>query len=276
MLLRKFAACGALLLGSLATVAQTPQAIPADAAKETVTKAAPGNSRWPTAAQALAISKGKQVRVVLVGDSTMQTNSGYGDGFCALVTADTACINAGRGGRSTMSYRAEGAWQIILDYLGKLTPAERSKTWVLIQFGHNDMPGKPGRSTDLATEFPANLHHYVQDLKTVGANAVLVTALSRRSYKEGKIDNTLEPWAEATRKVAGDESVPLLDLNAESVAYLNKVGMTEADTLAVEPEPGPKFDRTHLGPKGAALFGKMVARELVAAVPELKSHFQIP
>jgi lysophospholipase L1-like esterase len=27
---------------------------------------------------------------------------------------------------------------------------------VLIQFGHNDQPGKPGRSTDLATEFPIN------------------------------------------------------------------------------------------------------------------------
>lgn len=275
MSFRNFVALGSLIFGSLATVAQTQQAIPTEAAKETVTKATPGNSRWPSVDQALAASKGKHVRVVLVGDSTMQVGSGYGTGFCALVSLDTACINAGRGGRSTMSYRAEGAWQIILDYLGKLSPAERNKTWILIQFGHNDQPGKPGRSTDLATEFPANLHHYVQDLKALGANAVLVTALSRRSYKEGKIDNGLEPWAEATRKVAKEETVPLLDLNAESVAYLNQVGMTEADTLAVEPAPSPKFDRTHVGTKGAALFGGMVARELVTAVPELRTNFNL-
>ena len=35
------------------------------------------------------------------------------------------------------------------------------------------------------------------------------------------------------------------------------------------------FDYTHLGPKGAALFGRMVARELVAAVPALAGYFKL-
>ena len=35
---------------------------------------------------------------------------------------------------------------------------------VLMQFGHNDQPGKPGRSTDLQTEFPVNLANYIADV----------------------------------------------------------------------------------------------------------------
>jgi lysophospholipase L1-like esterase len=34
---------------------------------------------------------------------------------------------------------------------------------VLIQFGHNDQPGKPERSTDLATEFPVFMRQYVAE-----------------------------------------------------------------------------------------------------------------
>ena len=145
----------------------------------------------------------------------------------------------------------------------------------MIQFGHNDQPGKPGRSTDLTTEFPANLKRYVQEAKAAGANPVLVTPLSRRSYKDGVIDNGLGPWADAARKVAGEQKVTVIDLNAESVALLNKVGPAEADSYAVEPAPGTKFDHTHLGPKGAAVFGEMVAHELVQAVPELKKYFTL-
>lgn len=270
-----FAAFAAVATAQNTPGTAAPGTVPPEASKETVTKSVPGKLRWPTLDQMLEKSHGKTTRIVLVGDSTMQTGSGYGDGFCALVTAETACINEGKGGRSTLSYRAEGSWQQILDYLGKLTAEERMRTWILIQFGHNDQPGKPGRSTDLATEFPANLHHFVQDVKTLGANAVLVTALSRRSFKDGKIDDSLGPWAEATRKVAQEEKIPVLDLNAESVAYLNKIGPAEADTQAVEPAPSPKFDHTHLGPKGEAIYGAMVAHELVTAVPALKANFHL-
>ena len=65
-------------------------------------------------------------------------------------------------------------------------------TYVLIQFGHNDQPGKPGRSTELATEFPRNLHQYVQDAKSAGAQPVLITSLTRRSFQNGKLKNDLK------------------------------------------------------------------------------------
>ena len=45
------------------------------------------------------------IRVILVGDSTMASKSGYGDAFCARFTPDVSCVNLARGGRSTSSFR---------------------------------------------------------------------------------------------------------------------------------------------------------------------------
>ena len=50
-------------------------------------------------------------------------------------------------------------------------------------------------------------------------------------------------------RVAEAEQVPVLDLNALSHAAVQALGQAEADTLKAP----PRFDRTHLGPKGAAL-----------------------
>jgi len=80
--------------------------------------------------------------------------------------------------------------------------------------------------------------------------------------------------------------VPVLDLHAGSMAAVQKMGPLEANTLAMVPPPvdvtkaaasgnsvpAPKdglFDYTHLGEKGSAVFGRMVADELAKAVPEL-------
>jgi lysophospholipase L1-like esterase len=221
----------------------------------------------------------------------MAVKSGYGPGFCALLTEGVTCLDMAKGGRSSGSYRAEGSWTQVMDQLK--TNSTFKDTYVLIQFGHNDQPGKPGRSTDLATEFPVNLAHYVEDVKSTGARPILVTALTRRSFQDGKLTNNLEPWAAATRKVAAEENVPVLDLNAESFAAVQKMGPTEANTLAMGPLPpvavesaalgnaapvpkanGAEFDYTHLGDKGAAYFGRMVADELMHAIPALKPCFK--
>jgi lysophospholipase L1-like esterase len=167
-------------------------------------------------------------------------------------------------------------------------------TYVLIQFGHNDQPGKPGRSTDLATEFPANMRQYVKEVVAAGAKPVLVTPLTRRTFKDGQLKDDLGLWGAATKKVAAEEGVPVLDLNTESRAAVQTMGPVEANTLAMVPPPpevaataasgtstpapkeGPsaQFDYTHIGEKGSAFFGKMVARELMTAVPELAASFK--
>jgi len=227
-------------------------------------------------------------KIILVGDSTTAVFGGWGPSFCAYhVTSFMACVNLARGGRSTSNYRAEGSWDIALS---EMRTSGYRDIWVLIQFGHNDQPGKPGRSTDLATEFPANLKRYVEEARAAGAHPVLVTPLTRRSFVDGKLVNDLAPWAAATRKVAAEQKVPLLDLNADSSAAVAAMGSATADRFAevppgaaqptpprstevmVNPMAQPKlsFDHTHLGVEGANYFATMVTHELSAAIPEMR------
>lgn len=244
------------------------------------------------AASAAMAADTKPVRFILVGDSTMATASGYGDAFCARVIRADTCINLAKGGRSSGSFRAEGRWDEVQGLL-RGSAAYRT-TYVLIQFGHNDQPGKPGRSTDLKTEFPVNMARYVDEVKALGGVPVLVTPLTRRSFKDGKLENNLQPWADVIRNVAATKQVALLDLNADSVAAVQAMGPDEADTLAVAPKPAAApapapgsaaavepqgaaksaFDYTHVGAKGAAYFARMVEREIKAAIPAIAAEFR--
>jgi lysophospholipase L1-like esterase len=232
------------------------------------------------------------IRVILVGDSTMATKSGYGDAFCARFTPEVSCINLARGGRSTSSFRLEGRWDEVQRLLKD--GAGFQATYVLVQFGHNDQPGKPGRSTDFVTEFPANMARYAQETKALGGVPVLVTPLTRRSFHGAYLHNDLAPWAEATRKAAAREGAVLLDLNADSYAAVQAMGQEQADTLAVappqagglptapqdpnklEPQGAAKsaFDRTHVGAKGADFFAAMVEGEMARALPATRVYFK--
>jgi len=245
-------------------------------------------------------------KIILVGDSTMAPHSGWASAFCARhVKSSVACLNLGRGGRSTRSYRAEGSWAIALDEAR--VPGYRA-TYVLIQFGHNDQSSRPERWTEMATEFPDNLRRFVAEVRGAGAIPVFLTPLTRREFREGRLENSLAPWAAQIRAVATALDVPLVDLNAESAAAVQRMGAETAaqlaqlppspeeleaarggTTLAARPAPaeaapspepgsGPrgrvtrKFDHTHVGPVGADFFAQMVARGLASAVPALSSQ----
>jgi lysophospholipase L1-like esterase len=243
------------------------------------------------AADMPAAASAKPIRVILVGDSTMANTSGYGDAFCARINRANTCINLAKGGRSSGSFRAEGRWDEVEGLL-RGAAAYRA-TYVLIQFGHNDQPGKPGRSTDLKTEFPVNMTRYVQEVKALGAVPVLVTPLTRRSFTNKVLENNLLPWVEVIRATAAAQHTALLDLNAESYAAVQAMGEDEADTLAMAPRPDKAteaapaagkvevagaaksaFDRTHLGAKGAAYFSRMVMEEMKRALPETAGQFK--
>lgn len=231
------------------------------------------------------------VRVILVGDSTMATRSGYGDALCARFTEQVTCLNLARGGRSSGSFRAEGLWDQVLNLLGR---TDVQQTYVLIQFGHNDQPGKPGRSTDLQTEFPVNMQRYVHEVKQAGGVPVLITPLTRRSFRGSVLENNLKPWADVVSHLAHSTATTCLPLNAESYVMVQAMGEVEADTLAMAPPPdtskssispqseGVKsepagaaksaFDRTHLGAKGAALFSDLVLQLWLQSDSQLQAY----
>jgi lysophospholipase L1-like esterase len=236
-------------------------------------------------------AQGSVPGLLLVGDSTLAPETGFGNALCQRLPDPKRCVNLARGGRSTLSYRAEGLWDGVLARLrGATGDTPPGTQWhVLVQFGHNDQPGKPGRSTDLATEFPANLRQFVRDVRAAGGVPVLATPLTRRSFRNGTLVLDLEPWAAATRQVAAEEGVPLVDLYAASTAAVQQMGQAEADTLAMAPPPpqpapsgqpapagGRGFDRTHVGAKGACVFADLMAGVLAQAVPALGNGMQPP
>ena len=214
--------------------------------------------------RSVAILHGAPVRIVLVGDSTVNNGGGWGPGFCALMTPNVECINQARNGRSSKSYYDEGLWQPALALHGD---------YILIQFGHNDMPGKgPERETDPDTTYAANMHRYIQQARAAGATPVIVTSLSRRTYKDGKLVQDLTAYAAAAKRVAIEEDTPVIDLNAGSTKLLETMTQEQADKFDAETHPdatGKGLDRTHLNPTGSAVFGRMVADGLARVCVEL-------
>lgn len=231
-----------------------------------------------------------RTHVLLVGDSTLARVTGYGDALCARFDALTKCENLARGGRSSKSYRAEGLWRAALERISE--PGYR--TFVLIQFGHNDQPGKAERSTTLP-EFKQNLRRYVDEVRAAGAVPLLVTPLTRRSFRDDKLLDDLQPWSDTARLVARESNTRLLDLHEDSARAVAAMGALAALSLAELPptdaalaaaktgttvavakptalagaEHVPTFDYTHLGPRGAAVFSAIVAREIRESVPDL-------
>jgi pectinesterase len=219
-------------------------------------------------AEAAPGSAKKKIRIVLVGDSTVGESSGWGPGFAAWINPATAeCINAARNGRSSKSFFGENLWQPALDLKGD---------YYLIQFGHNDEPGKgPERETDPATTFPQNLSRYVNEARAIGARPILVTSLTRRKFTPGRPHQllpSLVPYAAATARVAQLEHTPLLDLHARSIAFCEQLGEPGCEALSPRTAEGG-VDQTHLNAKGSAAIARLVVEELRRIAPELASAF---
>lgn len=249
----------------------------------------------------------KAYKLILVGDSTMAPGSGWASVFCAEhVKSSVACLNLGRGGRSTRSYRQEGSWAIAEN---EIATKGYAGTYVLIQFGHNDQSSAPERWTAIDSEFPANLTRYVQEVRAGGGIPVLLTPLSRREFKDGRLLNTLDVWSDQVRTVAAATKTPLIDLNAESAQVVQRLGpvpamkLAMAGPIAAEVEAakagttlpprtaaaarvpdspttpdgprgqvGRKFDYTHVGDAGARVFSTLVANGLAKVVPALRGQ----
>ncbi|KAF9445467.1 carbohydrate esterase family 12 protein [Macrolepiota fuliginosa MF-IS2] len=206
---------------------------------------------------------------ILVGDSTTANGTtpnsgGWGNGFCgseitgniASLVAGTPCINTAKNGATTGSFVADGFWDISLEAMW-MELAKGRRTLVTIQFGHNDMKIAPPESMG------ANLTEMVKQVRGLGAEPVLVTSLTRRSFNaDGTIADTLGPWADQTILIAQQQGTHLLDLHAASIQYVEAIGPDAAHRLNRLPD-----DDTHLNVNGTTVFGRMVADLMDASFP---------
>lgn len=215
-----------------------------------------------------ALAGGGRLKIVLVGDSTVGESDGWGPGFRRHVAPDVEVVNMAKNGRSSKSYAAEGWWRKALDEKGD---------YLLIQFGHNDMPGKgPDRETDPATTYAANIARYVDEARAAGSKPVLVTSLTRRRFGgDGRVDSDLHPYADVVKRLAAEKRVPLIDLHALSIALVDRMGRGPSDELGKmksDGKGGREMDYTHLGERGSEVFGKVVAEELRKIEPALAAR----
>ena len=214
--------------------------------------------------------KTEKVRIILVGDSTVTDKGGWGLAFAELLKPGAECINLARSGHSSKSYYDKGYWKKAL---------EQKPDFVLIQFGHNDQPGKgPERETDPKTTYRDYLSRYIDEARQAKAQPILMTSMVRRIFAaNGKIKTDLTPYVEAMKTVAVEKKIPLIDLHDRSRQLVERLGPEKAQAFGPpHPKYAGKFDGTHLSAEGAAAIAPLVINELREVQPALRPYLPAP
>jgi lysophospholipase L1-like esterase len=173
--------------------------------------------------RALEISRTDDaVTVYLAGDSTVTDQakepwSSWGQMLPAFFKQGVAVANHAESGESLKSFVGERRLQKILETI-------KAGDYLFIQFAHNDQ--KPGAShLDPFTSYQETLRFYVDEARKRKAIPVFVTSMHRRKFDDrGRIVNTLSDYPQAMRRLAKDEKVPLIDLNAMSKTLFEALG----------------------------------------------------
>ncbi len=211
------------------------------------------------------------MKVVLAGDSTVATVTqapkdrpdlaGWGQ-MLGEFLPDAKVINHARSGTSTKSFRTLGLWDRVLKEEGQ---------WVLIQFGHNDQPGKgPERETDAATSYRENLRGFIGEVRAGGGKPVLITPVARRVYADGRMSSTLGPYADAVQAVGQELNVPVIDLHRASFALFQQMGEKFCKLYAPS-----ETDHTHFSREGARMMARLVADGVLREVPEMRHQVRL-
>lgn len=223
----------------------------------------------------------KPVTIFMIGDSTMANKPvipanperGWGQ-LLPLYFHTTARIeNYALNGRSSKSFRDEGHWKKVTEHL-------QSGDFVIIQFGHNDEKQDVARGTEAMIGFKANLERYVRETRELGGQPILATPVARRKFNtEGKLEDTHRDYPKATRLVAQEQKVPLLDLTARSAQLLSALGPELSRKLFNTVVPGEhekypqgQTDDTHFNALGATRMCDLAVDELLTQVPDLAAH----
>ena len=213
----------------------------------------------------LEVSKDASVPTVFIaGDSTstdqpLDPLTSWGQMLTAFFKPEIAVANNGESGESLRGFLGERRWAKVMSQL-------RPGDYVLIQMGHNDQKEK-GEGVGAFTTYKADLKRFVADARSKGATPVLITSMNRLTFDaEGKITNSLGDFPEAVRRVAKEENVALIDLNAMSKPFYEALGPVEAHKAFAG------NDTTHHSDYGSYELAKCVVNGIRATVPELAKY----
>ncbi|MBF9141111.1 rhamnogalacturonan acetylesterase [Hymenobacter properus] len=155
--------------------------------------------------------------------------------------------------------------------LAKVLSVMKPGDYLFIEFGHNDQKDK-GENDGAWKAYSERLHFFVQETRRKGGIPVIVTSTSRRTFgADGRIENSLGDFPAAARKVAEEEKVALIDLNAMTTKLYEALGVEESKKALVHypanTYPGqtaPLADNTHFNPYGAYEIAKCVVEGIKA------------
>ena len=200
-------------------------------------------------------AKKQKPLVAIIGDSTVCDSPLESEGrawgqLIGNYFDNIESMNFAKGGESSKSFIMRGRWDQAL---------KSDADYFLIQFGHNDCPGKGERTTDPQTTYKFYLQKYIDDIKALGATPILVTPMERRHFRsDGSLKLTLDKYAAAMKELAKENDVVLIDLHSESIRIYEELGKQKSDAL------GPKGDRTHFNHTGAKMLADYIAGQLVS------------
>jgi lysophospholipase L1-like esterase len=205
--------------------------------------------------------------VYLAGDSTVVDQdkepwAAWGQMLPRFFGPKVAIANHAESGETIRSFESERRW-------AKIFSTIKSGDYVMLQFAHNDQ--KPGKGyVPAETDYTALVEKYVEKARQIGAHPVLVTSMNRRTFDEaGKITDTLAPYPQTLRKIAQEQKLPLVDLNAMSKVMWEAMG-PEGTLKAFVHYPANTFpgqteelkDNTHFNSYGAYELARCVVESL--------------
>lgn len=184
-------------------------------------------------------------------------------------------------GVSIANYAESGETASTFIGVGRLKKAltqMKKGDYIFMEFGHNDQKQKFA-GAGAYYNFATALKTFVDEARAKGAHPIFVTPTQRRSFKDGKIQETHSNYPEAMMWVAQREGVPVIDLHEMTRTFYEAMGEEESKRAFVHypanTYPGqdkPLADNTHFNPYGAYELAKCVIEGLKTAAPELYKH----
>lgn len=195
--------------------------------------------------------------VFLLGDSTVtdqpaEPAASWGQMLPVFFRPDIAVANHAESGETLKSFMTELRFAKVLE---SVKPGDVA----LIQFGHNDQKAQwPQTHAPAATTYRDYLRTWIAEIRARGVTPILVTSPERRMWAGTRIKPSLADYAAAVRAVGTEAQVPVIDLNAASIAFYEALGPARAPLAFND---GGK-DATHHDNYGAWVLARAVAAGL--------------
>ncbi len=207
--------------------------------------------------------------IFLLGDSTVtdqqaEPAASWGQMLPVFFRPDVAIANHAESGETLKSFLTELR-------LAKVLETAKPGDWALIQFGHNDQKANwPQTYAAADSTYRDYLRTWIAEFRRRGVTPVLITSPDRRNWAGRRIRSTLADYVAAAKAVGVELRVPVIDLNAASIAFYEALGPERAPLAFND---GGR-DATHHDNYGAWVLARSVAKGIADTRLPLAHHLR--